>query len=113
VLRRAVAGQLFQRVVSEAAAAGGAGAFDEPDSHLNRMLVELDDQGWHAVSELLTDALRRIQAIQIESDARREEGADARVSEIVLMHFEIEESLASTGSDGERAELPKRSPPLP
>jgi DNA-binding transcriptional ArsR family regulator len=112
VLRRAIAGQLFQRVVSEAAAAGGVGAFDEPESHLNRMLVELDDQGWHAVSELLTNLLRRIQALQSESDARREEGAYTRVSEIVLMHFEIEESRASRDSDGERAALPKRSPPL-
>jgi DNA-binding transcriptional ArsR family regulator len=112
-LRRGLAGQVFRQVFSESATAGGKGAFDAVGAHLDRMIVELDDQGWQDVSEALLDLLRRIQTIQGESDARRDEETNARVSEIVLMHFEIAESLASGDADGDRAGLPDRSPPLP
>lgn len=113
MLRRGISGQLFRRILSEAATAGTAGAFDAPGSHLDRMIIELDDKAWHDVSEALLDLLRRIQTIQGESDARRDEATNARVSEIVLMHFEIAESLAWGDADGDRAGLPDRSPPLP
>jgi DNA-binding transcriptional ArsR family regulator len=113
LLRRGIAGQLFQRIFSEAATAGGAGAFDAGQSHLDRMIVELDDQGWHDVSEALVDVLRRIQTIQGESDARRAGDENVRVSELVLMHFEIAESMASRASDGDRSGLPERSPSVP
>lgn len=113
LLRRGIAGQLFQRIFTEAAAAGDAGAFDAPESHLDRMLVELDDQAWQDVSEALLDLLRRIQTIQGESDARRGDDTRVRVSELVLMHFEIAESIASAQTDGDRTGLPDRSPPLP
>jgi hypothetical protein len=76
------------------------------------MIVELDDQGWYDVSEALLGLLRRIQSIQAESDARRDD-TSARVSQIVLMQFEVEQSLA-LADDGDRTGLsPKRSPPIP
>jgi DNA-binding transcriptional ArsR family regulator len=112
-LRRGLAGQVFRQVFSEAAAAGGEGAFDFVGAHLDRMVVELDEQGWRDASEALLDVLRRIQAIQAESDARRDQDASARISEVVLMHFEIASSLAASENNGGRAELPERSPPLP
>jgi DNA-binding transcriptional ArsR family regulator len=102
-LRRGLAGQLFQRIFEEAAAAGGAGAFDAPGAHLDRMVVELDDRGWEELSEMLTDVLRRAQAIQARSDARRGDGGGARTSELALLHFEL------AGADAP----PRRSPPLP
>jgi DNA-binding transcriptional ArsR family regulator len=112
-LRRALAGQVFRQVFSEAATAGGKGAFDAVGAHLDRMVFELDDQGWHDVSEALLDAFRRIQAIQVESDARRDREASVRVSELVVMHFEVAESIASQDPDRDRAELPRRTPPIP
>jgi DNA-binding transcriptional ArsR family regulator len=113
MLRRGISGQLFRRIMSEAATSGSAGAFDVAGSHLDRMLVELDDQAWRDVSEALLDLLRRIQAIQGESDARRDDETQVRVSEIVLMHFEVAESLARTDADADQARLPDRSPPIP
>jgi DNA-binding transcriptional ArsR family regulator len=113
MLRRGVSGQLFRRIIGEAATAGSEGAFDVAGSHLDRMIVELDDQAWQDVSEALLDLLHRIQAIQGESDARRDEQTQVRVSEVVLMHFEVAESLALTDADADRAGLPARSPPIP
>jgi DNA-binding transcriptional ArsR family regulator len=113
MLRRALAGQVFRRIVTEAAAAGGAGAFDAPGAHVDRLLVELDDGGWRELSDLLTDVLRRAQAIQDRSDARRRNGAGARTSEVAILHFEVAESIASAGPTSPGAEPPRRSPPLP
>jgi DNA-binding transcriptional ArsR family regulator len=112
-LRRGLAGQVFRQVFSEAAAAGDVGAFDSVGAHLDRMIVELDDQAWHDASDALLDFLRRIQAIQADSDARRSDTDPARVSEIVLMHFEVAESIAAGGPNGDRTGLPERSPPIP
>jgi DNA-binding transcriptional ArsR family regulator len=112
VLRRGVAGQIFSRIVEEAAAAGAAGAFDAPGAHLDRMLVELDDRGWRELSDLLSGVLKRAQAIQDRSDARRANGAAVRTSEIAILHFEVAESIASKDPAADGAEPPKRSPPL-
>jgi DNA-binding transcriptional ArsR family regulator len=108
-LRRGLASQVFRQVVSEAATAGEAGAFDAVGAHLDRMIVELDEQGWRDVSAALLSLLRQVQAIQDESDARRTEDTTVRVSELVVMHFEV----ASASDDGGRARLPHRSPRLP
>jgi DNA-binding transcriptional ArsR family regulator len=112
-LRRGLAGQVFAQVFAEASTAGDEGAFDAVGAHLDRMIVELDDRAWQDVSEALLDLLRRIQAIQGESDARRDDETRVRVSEIVLMHFEVAASLARTDADADRAGLPERSPPIP
>jgi DNA-binding transcriptional ArsR family regulator len=100
-LRRGLAGPVFRRIFEEAAAAGGAGGFDDPGAYLSRTVVELDESGWQELSELLTDVLKRAQDIQERSDARRGEDHEARTSELVLMHFEL------AGAD----KPPRRSPP--
>jgi DNA-binding transcriptional ArsR family regulator len=105
-LRRSYAGQIFERIVAEAVAAGTAGAFDAATAHVDRMLVELDEAGRAELSALLADVLRQAQAIQARSDARRANGGDVRLSEIALLHFEP----AAPGGD---VEPPRRSPPLP
>jgi DNA-binding transcriptional ArsR family regulator len=110
VLRRSVAGQIFQQIVDEAAAAGGAGAFDSPHAHVDRMIVELDDEGWRELSAFLVDVLKRTQAIQARSDARREGDRPARTAQLAILSFEMDGSVA--GSDERDAELPQRSPPL-
>jgi DNA-binding transcriptional ArsR family regulator len=111
VLRRSVAGQIFRRIIEEAAAAGEAGAFDAPGSHVDRLLVELDDRGWRELSDLLSDVLKQAQGIQARSDARRN-GGDARTSEVAILHFEVAESIATSDGAAESARPPRRSPPL-
>jgi DNA-binding transcriptional ArsR family regulator len=112
MLRRAIAGQIFRRIVNEAAAAGEGGAFDASNAHVDRMLIELDDQGRNELSDLLTDTLREAQAIQERSDARGEKRQEVRLSEIALLHFELAES--ETDSVLDEGHPPRgRSPRLP
>jgi DNA-binding transcriptional ArsR family regulator len=112
-LRRGLAGQVFRRIVDEAAAAGEAGAFDSPGAQIDRLVVELDDRGWRELSDLLFDVVRQAQTIQGRSDARRRTGAGARTSEVAILHFEVAESIASRGPAAEGAKPPRRSPPIP
>jgi len=96
-MRRALAAQTFRRVFREASAAGGAGGFDRAGAHIDRVLLDLDEQGWSALSDLLTETLRRAQALQDESDTRRrdlhdggdgvEEGERRSPSELAILHF--------------------------
>jgi DNA-binding transcriptional ArsR family regulator len=112
-LRRGLAGQVFRQAFAEAAAAGGRGAFDAVGAHLDRTIVELDDEAWQDVSEALLDLLRRVQAIQAESDVRRDDDTTVRTSAIVLMHFEISDSLAARDGGDSPPTTPTRSPPIP
>jgi DNA-binding transcriptional ArsR family regulator len=109
--QRAIAGQVFRRIVDEAGAAGEAGAFDKPTAHLDRMLAQLDETGRRELSDLLTETLRRAQEIEKHSDARAADGADAGVSVVAILHFELPEALMSSpeGRPAKRG----RSPRLP
>jgi DNA-binding transcriptional ArsR family regulator len=112
VLRRGLAGQVFRRIFAEAAAAGEAGGFDAAGSHLDRMLLELDDDGWDELSDLLSDVLRRAQAIQDRSDARRGDGdGPVRKSEVALLHFERADSIAPAQPAADGTQPRRRSSP--
>jgi hypothetical protein len=62
---------------------------------------------------MLTETLRRAQAIQDSSDARRGSGDDTRALEVAILLFEAAEPNAATGPGAETAPPPRRSPPLP
>jgi DNA-binding transcriptional ArsR family regulator len=112
VFRRAIAGQIFRRIVDEAAAAGETGAFDSPTAHIDRMLVELDEHGRRELSDLLIDTLRRAQEIQDRSDARAADGGDPCLSVVAMLHFELPEPL-TTGEGVDAPAKRGRSPRLP
>jgi DNA-binding transcriptional ArsR family regulator len=112
VFRRSVAGQIFRRIFEEAADAGRAGAFDAPGAHVDRMVVELDHDGWGELSDLLDNVLWQVQAIQDRSDARGESDGGARSSEVAILHFERAESIAAKDQGDETVKRPKRTPPL-
>jgi DNA-binding transcriptional ArsR family regulator len=112
VLRRSVAGQILERIMSEASAATAAGAFDEPHAHVDRMIVELDDEGWRELSDLLVDVLKQAQAIQGRSDARTGGERRVRTAELSILSFRMAGSVAGAGDEA-ADELPRRSQPLP
>jgi DNA-binding transcriptional ArsR family regulator len=112
LLRRGVAGQIFRRIVAEATQAGQAGAFDAPEAHVDRMVVELDAEGWRELCALLTDVLRQAQAIEAKSDARRADGETTLVAQIAILSFEMAESIQAAGGAPDIVR-PKRSRPLP
>ena len=112
LLRRGVAGQILRRVVVDATEAGRAGAFDAPEAHVDRMVVELDIEGWRELSALLMDVLSQAQAIQAKSDARRAEATTTLVAQLAILSFEMAESIQAL-QEVPDVDRPKRSRPLP
>jgi len=116
-MRRGLARQTLRRVFAEASQAGGAGGFDDPGTHLDRMPLELDARGWRELSEALTAVLKRADLIQRRSDARRMRaaGADGSVttSELAILHFRIGGELSPTAPGREGAPRHEQRPSLP
>jgi DNA-binding transcriptional ArsR family regulator len=106
--RRRVSSQLFRQVFEEAAAAGEIGGFDAAGTHIARRTLDLDARGWRDLSRAVLTLLRRAEAIQAGSDARRDgeriEEEDSCPSELAILHFAVAEPASS------RAAEPKRRP---
>jgi DNA-binding transcriptional ArsR family regulator len=98
VLRRGMARALFRRIFAEASQAGKAGGFDQPGDYIVRAPFQLDDRGRRELSELLTDTLRRAEAVQQRSRARtsseRHRVTSLSPSELAILHFRVAEPQA-------------------
>lgn len=112
LLRRGVAGQILGRIVADATEAGRTGAFDAPEAHIDRMVVELDTEGWRELSALLMDVLNKAQAIQAKSDARRTDAKTTLMAQVAILSFEMAESIQAS-QEVPNVDRPKRSRPLP
>jgi DNA-binding transcriptional ArsR family regulator len=96
--RRAILSGILGDIWSDLNAAAAAGVLDRPDVHISRTALELDEQGFHELSERLESLLRSALEIQAESKSRIADGAPraTRPTELALLHF--------TRSPGEPAE---------
>jgi DNA-binding transcriptional ArsR family regulator len=72
--------------VAEAVAAGG---FDQPEAHLTRSPITVDEQGWHELATALETLHERIRAIETDSHARlaHEQHQTEQNATVVLMLF--------------------------
>ena len=89
--RRALAGQTLERLLRDTAAAARGTGFDHVQAHVSYTLLELDQAGMDAVSEALTDALERIQAIKDEVDERLGDAPAEFRTELGIVHFQRDE----------------------
>jgi DNA-binding transcriptional ArsR family regulator len=93
----AVLGQVSARVNAAAANAG----FSREGAHLNRLPVELDEQGWQEASEALEAMVKELK--RIEDDARkRTKGAprDRTDATVVTMLFEATGTESAESASG-------------
>jgi DNA-binding transcriptional ArsR family regulator len=64
VMRRGMTRRLFRQIFGEASDAGRTGGFDEPGAVIARLPLELDEQGWRELSDLLADTLRQAEELE-------------------------------------------------
>ena len=83
-IRRRLAGMTVGQVLQTAAAAAEAGGFDRPGTRADRMVLELDQQGWDELSEVLVGVLEEATQIQERSNQRRSSRAPGAVGESAL-----------------------------
>jgi hypothetical protein len=97
--RRMLTRTHLESILDEVRRAVWRNAFDDPRSHLSRMVVELDDEAQLAVARLLRRLVDDVAEIEAACRARGDGAARARY-ELVALQFEA----------GSAPELPDRLP---
>jgi DNA-binding transcriptional ArsR family regulator len=86
--RRKTLGRTLTELLEATGEASQAGGFDHPEAVVNRIQLELDEQGWSDVVKLLNDTLETALKIQSDSQKRQgEPGAEAVRTELGILHF--------------------------
>jgi DNA-binding transcriptional ArsR family regulator len=88
-VRRRLASMTVGQVLRAASGAAATGGFDESAAHVDRLPLELDDDGWRELSELLAKTLQAATQIQERSNERRSgrEPDAVRPSELAILHY--------------------------
>ena len=105
IVKRAALGGAAHQALSEMIRAVDQGGFSRDDAHLTRTPARLDAKGWRAVSRELHKALKRVDAIVADTEARLERDPDAKAVEgmTVMALFE----RPSLDDAGGRASSPR------
>jgi DNA-binding transcriptional ArsR family regulator len=96
IVKEAMTGANLAQISDIVNRAAGESGFSRPESHLQRMPYTLDEQGFSAASEIISDALERIE--KVERDARRRIGAgrsEPVPAVAVVMLFDAPSEVAS------------------
>jgi DNA-binding transcriptional ArsR family regulator len=111
--RRALFGQTLDQIWSAVSAAASTGGFDRLESHVTWTRLQLDEEGWKAVADVLVGVLDSVMEIQAQSLERltklpEDERATVR-TELAMMHFERgdEKRASRRGKAARRSAAPK------
>jgi len=100
--RRKTLGRTLSEILEGASAASRESGFDHPEVTVDRLELELDEQGWSEVVQLLADAHDAALRIQADCRERQEEnGADGKDpirTELGLLHFRRASAAAGSAS---------------
>jgi hypothetical protein len=98
--RRSLFDSELDRLWNDVAEAAKDGGFDNPRAHVSWTAIDIDEQGFNDLADLLGTVVERALEIQAESAGRRTEqgdGAGPEVrAEIGLLHFERAAKAASS-----------------
>jgi DNA-binding transcriptional ArsR family regulator len=88
-MRRQLASMTVGEVLQAASAAATEGAFDESGAHALRVPLELDDEGWGELAQLVESVLTDAEQIQQRSNERRSSRAPGALkrSSLDLLHY--------------------------
>jgi DNA-binding transcriptional ArsR family regulator len=90
-VRRALIGDTLQDIWDEVAAAANENGLANPTNHISRTHLELDDEAYKELNDLLASVLDRALVLHAEAAPRlaeiSAEERDAHVTELAMMHF--------------------------
>jgi DNA-binding transcriptional ArsR family regulator len=87
-VRRTLFGQPLERLMHDIPEAARGTGFDHPRAHVSYSHVDLDDEGMHAVADLLRETLERVEEIEAEARERLDGDEPALRTELGIVHFE-------------------------
>lgn len=112
-VRRQVFDSILQGAWEHIVEAAGAGGLDDPQTHITWTKLELDDQGYGAIADLLNATLERALEIKAESMGRLvalpEEEREARTTELTIFHYDRVPSQRSRATKKARRNTTVRS----
>jgi DNA-binding transcriptional ArsR family regulator len=85
--RRKTLGRTLSEIFAGASEASREAGFDDPEVTVSRLELELDEQGWADMVELLDETLASAQRIQSESRERGTDGEAPVRTELSVLHF--------------------------
>jgi DNA-binding transcriptional ArsR family regulator len=101
--RRAVFDQDIKRIVRDVRDAAADTGFDHPEAHVSWTTLDLDEEGFDEVVQLLGETLEGILAIQArvaQRQVERRSGQAAGLStEVAMLHFERRPKRRGKGKD--------------
>ncbi len=89
--RRTIFAQKLEQIGEHVTAAAMANGFDRVETHVSWTPLQLDEQGWHEMADVLVRVLEeaaRIEAESLERLAEAGESAEPIRSEVAIEHFE-------------------------
>lgn len=86
-LRLRLSTDTMRQVVDEAGTAASTGALEAPDVHFSRVPIDLDEQAWQELADLLEHVVERATQLSQESAARRAPAPGERPSVLGIFHF--------------------------
>ena len=104
VAKQAVIGATLQQIHDYSQASNAAGGFDRANAHVTRTALQLDDQGWERLADLLHGVLGELESIERDV-AARQAGEDAPPLEragLVMMLFEAQPFSAGMPPEQEK-----------
>lgn len=84
-IKKGLVAGLFQIVIDDVREALEAGTFDERNGHISNARLQVDEQGWEELTEMLDDVLKRVLALQAECAERLAEGDEPGIPVAVAL----------------------------
>jgi DNA-binding transcriptional ArsR family regulator len=91
VMRRKLFAQVLGQIGEHLFDAGNAHGLDRVDTHISWTPLQLDEQGWRELSDILADVLQQAARIEAESLTRLADAGESASpirSEVAIQHFE-------------------------
>jgi DNA-binding transcriptional ArsR family regulator len=89
IAKQALVGAVLGQLGAQVRAAASEAGFSRDGSHLQRLPLELDDEGWHEASKAIRGLVTKLQRIQADAHGRRKgPHPEVTAATAVLMLFE-------------------------
>jgi DNA-binding transcriptional ArsR family regulator len=101
IAKQALVGAVLGQVSAQVNAAAAEAGFSRDGGHLSRLPLELDEEGWREVSQLIDGLASDLERVEKEAKERVEAtSGDTSSAMVVLMLFEAAEQRRAEGGTG-------------
>lgn len=112
-IRRVLFGEIIQYIWDDVVAAGEDGGFDDPETHITRSHLDLDEDAYREMVDLLNSVVDRALELHAEAAPRlaaldpEERKRTTRRTALAIMHFD--RAATATGVAGEPTDVEQLS----